>query len=226
MSKIFLLMSFFSVHFCYAAKDHEYYAKQLHDLYELYCHNRPGDIHEHIPDLKELASECSSAVEIGVRSMVSTWGILEGLPKSANSTYIGIDLSAPPNHSLSKAKLICQVLGIDFQFWQGNDMILNIPPVDMLFIDSLHTYCHLTFELEKFSPQVAKYIALHDTSGLWGEKDETCYRGNRSEYPAWIDRSKRGLWPAVVDFLERHPEWTLYRRKLNNNGFTVLKRKD
>jgi hypothetical protein len=103
-------------------------------------------------------------------------------------------------------------------------MTLDIPPVDMLFIDSLHTYCHLTCELEKFSPKVGKYIAMHDTSAPWGMMDDDQYHGDYSEYEPSFDRTKRGLWPAVVDFLGRHPEWSLYQRNLYSHGFTVLGR--
>jgi cephalosporin hydroxylase len=103
-------------------------------------------------------------------------------------------------------------------------MTIEIPSTDLLFIDSLHTYCHLTYELEKFSPHVRKYIAMHDTSEPWGTVDDTEYGGDYSEYPAAFDREKRGLWAAVEDFLSRHPEWRLLERRLNNHGFTVLER--
>jgi hypothetical protein len=225
MTKIFLIiLCLFHSHLCYATTDRQK-AKQLQSTYEVYC-KMPSDINEHLPDLRQLASECSSAAEIGVRSMVSTWGILQGLAEAASpqTTYIGIDLDLPPLNILKRAKKLAESRGITFHFWQGNDMLLNIPPVDLLFIDSLHTYCHLTYELEKFSSQVNKYIAMHDTSAPWGEIDDNAYNGNYSEYDPWIDRSKRGLWPAVVDFLERHPEWSLYKRKTNNHGFTILKR--
>ncbi|HAB99920.1 MAG TPA: hypothetical protein DCE71_08880 [Parachlamydiales bacterium] len=208
---------------CHAGQDLK--SKQLKAIYRIQC-KIPSDIHEHLPDLKQLASECSSAVEIGVRSMVSTWAILQGLSESEQpeTTYIGIDLAPPLQIVLMKAQSLAHSQGIDFHFWQGNDMDLDIPTVDLLFIDSLHTYCHLTYELEKFSSRVTKYIALHDTSAPWGEVDDTEYKGDYSEYAPWIDRSKKGLWPATVDFLQRHPEWSLYKRKTNNHGFTILKR--
>ena len=104
-------------------------------------------------------------------------------------------------------------------------MNIRIPQTDFLFIDSLHTYAHLTYELEKFSPHIAKYIAMHDTSDDWSYTDDTQYRGDYSEYPENIDRTKRGLWPAVEDFLERHPEWVLEARYFNCYGFTILKRR-
>ena len=36
---------------------------------------------------------------------------------------------------------------------------------------------------------------------------------------------KKGLWPAVVEFLQEHREWDLKERFTNNNGLTVLYRK-
>lgn len=224
----FIFLCAFATTDCKAAS--EYSApvhRELENQYRTHC-IRPSDINEHLPVLYQLAKECSSVVEIGVRSMVSTWGILKGLAESSatSPSYIGIDLHYPPQATLQLAQELAKIQGISFTFWKANDMDVEIDVVDMLFIDSLHTYCHLTYELEKFSPYVGKYIALHDTSEPWGMSDDTCYEGDFSEYPSSIDRTKRGLWPAVVDFLEHHPEWCLHERRLNNHGFTVLKRID
>lgn len=198
---------------------------ELKQIYNQHCQT-PSDINEHLPVLKQLASECNSAVEIGVRSMVSTWALLQGLSENYHpkKLYIGIDIAAPPRQTLLKAKKLALAKNIWFEFWQLNDMTIDIPVVDLLFIDSLHTYCHLTYELEKFSPQVTKYIALHDTSPPWELKDDEEYLGDYSEYDPSIDRSKRGLWAAVADFLDNHPEWNLFERRTNNHGFTILKR--
>ena len=46
---------------------------QLQEIYESECRNR-SDIHEHLPVLRQLANECSSVVEIGVRSPSSQPG--------------------------------------------------------------------------------------------------------------------------------------------------------
>ena len=202
---------------------------ELQQMYQYHCAN-PSDINEHVPVLKDLAQECSSVMEIGIRSMVSSWGIFQGLSESSakKRNYIGIDLNYPPLDTLCKAASLAQSNGIFFQFLAVNDMQLaeeNIASVDMLFIDSLHTYCHLTYELEKFSPKVGKYIAMHDTSAPWGNVEDTEYQGDYSEYPAHYDRTKKGLWPAVENFLKNHPEWELKERRFNNHGLTVLKRK-
>jgi hypothetical protein len=198
----------------------------LWNLYEHHC-NMSSDINEHIPVLRRFAAECSSVIEIGIREMVSTWGILQGLSESPSPSrsYLGIDLAFPPLENLSLAKNLSKKNGISFRFQKDNDLYIDLPYADMLFIDSLHTYRHLTYELEKFSPKIRKYIAMHDTSEPWGDLDETPYIPiDESAYPSNIDTNKRGLWQAVQDFLERHPEWILQERHLNNHGFTVLKR--
>ena len=198
------------------------------ELGRLYNRSRSesSPIYQHVSRLKELAKECQSVVEIGLYDMTSSWGILRGLSEShsPSPSYLGIDIRIPEEQRIEKAVQICESLGIQFKFVNDNDLDIEIEPADMIFIDSLHTYCHLTYELEKFSPMAKKYIAMHDTSEPWGIDDDHDYRGDYSEYPPEIDRSKRGLWPAVTDFLAKHPEWSLLERRLNCHGFTVLKR--
>jgi hypothetical protein len=84
----------------------------------------------------------------------------------------------------------------------------------MIFIDGLHTYCHLTFELERFGHLARKYLTLHDSSPPWEAVDDSQYAGGYSEYRfldalPHYDRNKRGVWNAIVDFLQRHHEWRL-----------------
>lgn len=200
--------------------------RQLDYRYVVACNLIHSDIREHLPTLRLLAKECSSVVEIGVRDMDSSWGLLKGLSENPHHerSYLGIDIQYPPDETLKLAKEISREFGISFRFWQANDMHIDIEPTELLFIDSLHTYCHLTYELEKFSPKVTKYIVLHDTSEPWEYQNDNEYRGNYSEYPFKYDCTQQGLWPAVEDFLKQHPEWCLHARFLNNHGLTVLKK--
>jgi hypothetical protein len=34
----------------------------------------------------------------------------------------------------------------------------------------------------------------------------------------------RGIWPAIQEHLDEHPEWRLAARFTHNNGLTVLER--
>lgn len=198
---------------------------ELEAQYQLAC-TTPSDIYEHIPVLRSLASECSSVVEMGLRNMVSSWGILKGLSesKSSSRSYVGIDINSPPLPILNLAKELSQKNKISFVFCQGDNKDIDINPTEMLFIDTLHVYFQLAYELEKFSPKVSKYIALHDTGDTDSYEDPYPFYGDRNIYPGLCDPSKRGMWQAVLDFLERHPEWVLQERRTNNYGFTVLKR--
>ena len=59
----------------------------LEDIYLFLC-DTPSDINEHLPVLKELASQSDSVVEMGVRWVVSTFALLAGKPKSLTSMDI------------------------------------------------------------------------------------------------------------------------------------------
>lgn len=197
--------------------------QELETLYEFHS-NHPCDINEHLPTLRLFASECQSVAELGVRGIVSSWGLIQGLidnPQDPRS-YLGVDLGYPPEEKFKLIKALTETAGIKFDFWKANDRDIELEPVDLLFIDTMHTYAQLTFELEKFSPKIRKYIIMHDTT-LFEYYDEG-YQGDWSEYPTFIDRHKRGLWTAVKDFTARHPEWKVYSRFTNNNGLTILKR--
>jgi len=200
----------------------------LEKIYEYYAHLGPQDcdIGEHMHVLRRLAAECPHIVEIGIANVISTWGILQGLADNPaeERSYLGIDIKWPPLDNLQFAQEEAEKRGISFEFRLGNDLHLDIEPADFLFIDSMHTYCHLSYELETFSPKIRKYIAMHDTSEPWGHREDGEYQGDYSEYPAHYPRYRRGLWPAVVDFLRTHPEWVLEERRLNCHGFTILRR--
>lgn len=163
----------------------------------------PSDINEHIPTLRRIASECESVVEMGVRGMVSSWGLLEGL-REKGGKFIGIDIVSPEEYGndLAKIKESCSQEGIDFEFILGDTLVIDIEETDLLFIDTLHFYSQLTKELARHSDKAKKFIAMHDT-----------------------ESSPMEMWPAVNEFLQEHPEWGLYEHHPNNNGMTILKRR-
>jgi hypothetical protein len=162
----------------------------------------PGDINEHVPTLRELASKCDHVTEFGVRRGVSTVALLAGQPKR----LISYDLNATAEAAALKQKQG----GCEFEFRIGDSQTVPIEETDMLFIDTKHTAGHLAAELGNAAAKVKKWIVLHDTV-IFGERGED---------------GGAGLLPAVRQFLQTNREWTVIRHDLNNNGLMVLSRDD
>lgn len=197
----------------------------VHDLYEYHLNPPPGmeymssDIHEHLPVLLDYASQMDvrNIVEMGTRWVVSTIPLILGCPQQIFS----IDLKHPNEGQWAdRAEGKLDTLGahcvredIDFRFIEADSREIEINDcTDLLFIDTLHDYAQLKIELEKHSGNVQKWILLHDTE-TFKNKDESTGKG-------------KGLWPAIEEFLKDHPEWVLHCHYFNNNGLTVLKRKE
>ncbi len=160
----------------------------------------PSDINENLPVLKKYAEQSESIVELGVRGIVSTWALLAGKPK----VLISVDLEHPSFYGgdIWEITDAANEQDIDFSFIQNDSLKIVLPEVDMLFIDTLHTYAQLTAELERHHSKVKKFIAMHDTA-----------------IPDLPEMTQ-----AVNDFLDTHSEWVIAEYHENNNGLSVLKR--
>lgn len=182
-----------------------------------YEKNRASDINEHLHTLKKYSSQCDHITEMGVRNVVSTWAFLSGNPKK----YVGIDILPCP---IQHAERLAKKQGIEFEFRQADTIQpdFSIEETDLLFIDTWHIYRQLSKELEMHHSKARKYIIMHDTT-CFGTEDE----GHWNEYSKLVGEKtqKQGLWIAIEEFLEEHPEWTLKERFTNNNGLTILARK-
>lgn len=185
-----------------------------------------SDINEHLPTLYEYAQKVDTIVEMGVRSVVSTWALLYGLVRcnSNNSKMlVGVDIE---KCAYNKAVIAGKNAGVTVHFIQGDSVKVDVPERDLLFIDTWHVYGHLKRELAKHHSKTRKWIILHDTSvdGEVGEsirmKHDILALSEKSGYP--IAEIERGIWPAVEEFLEEHIEWKLEKRYTNNNGLTIL----
>ena len=163
--------------------------------------SKPSDFNEHVPTLRMLASMCDTVVEFGVRRGVSTVALLASDAK----TVFSYDLQRTPEVASLEQKAGNTV----FRFIQGDSLLVDSPPHDMLFIDTKHTYDQLIQELRKHSPNCKRWIVLHDTT-TFGENGEG---------------GGRGLLPAVRDFLKENEDWSILREWSNNNGLMVLGKK-
>lgn len=187
--------------------------KTLKEKYQELCET-PSDINEHLPILKEYASECHRITEMGVRGCVSIYAMLMGYPL----TVTGYDIIRHPN--VDEVEKLATENGTEFIFIKANVLEIEIDPTDFLLIDTFHTASQLEKELKIHARKVRKYIGFHDTFTFW-ENGELPYEelGNHEGLSCG-----RGLKYALEPFLEAHPEWKIVYKTDKNNGLTIIER--
>jgi len=183
-----------------------------------------SDIFEHLPTLYEYTKKCNSVVECGVRDIVSSYAFGLGLIGNPNNLYTLVD--PYKSGQIDGFLKLCENEGVNAKFIQESD--IKCPPVetDLLFIDTWHVYGHLKRELAHWHSSVKKYIIMHDTTvDEWQGETIRCGLNARQQsidsgIP--VEEITKGLWPAIEEFLQEHPEWRLEKRFVNNNGLTIL----
>ena len=197
----------------------------MHQGYQARCQN-PSDINEHLPVLYEYTKKCSSVVECGVRTIVSSYAFANALKETPNNSLTMVDPGA--SSSMPAFLNLCKEEGVNAQFWNQSDLVCPLLQTDLLFIDTWHVYGQLKRELSRWHSSVNKYIIMHDTTvDEWN--GETIRLGlnavqQSNQFGIPIEEINKGLWPAIQEFLAKHPEWILEKRLVNNNGLTILKR--
>jgi len=186
----------------------------------------PSDINEHLPVLLAYTKQCSSVVECGVRDVVSSYAFAYGLANTPNNTYVMVD--PKKSTQIEPFLALCRANGVNASFVEQSDLDCPLVTTDLLFIDTWHVYGHLKRELARWNASVNKFIILHDTTvDEWlGETVRVGWDAVKQSRESGIpvDEIRKGLWPAVTEFLSAHPEWKMDLRRSNNNGLTVLKR--
>jgi hypothetical protein len=190
--------------------------------------NTPSDINEHLPTLYKYATECEYILETGVRGCISSWALVHGLLNNNSDTKV-ILLNDITPCNIDELLMYTSSLPIYIQDRWINNLHFEMPfEVDLTFIDTWHVYGQLKRELDKFSKITRKYIIMHDTTV--DEWEGECIRSKSNIHEQSIqsgftvEEISKGLWPAISEFLDKSPEWTLHERYSNNNGLTILKR--
>lgn len=168
--------------------------------------NTVSDINEHLPTLYDYAKKCETVAEFGVREVVSTFALAYAKPKK----LICVDIET--NTNITNFIQICNNENINVRFDLANTLTYELEPVDLLFIDTLHTYSQLKQELKLHHTKVKKYLIFHDTISY----------GTTNEHNT--PDIKQGLVPAIKEFLQEHKEWKEVCTYTNNNGLTILER--
>jgi len=153
-----------------------------------------SDIQTHLQHIKETVQEGDTVVEMGVRDCVSTWALLAARPRQLTS----IDVVLPKRENLEVVVNAAQEESIDFIFHVADSTHFIMEPVDILFIDTIHTYSQLVKELWRHAENTKKYIILHDA--------------NIPEMAA-----------CIQDFLY-NPHWKLHKWVETQTGLAILKR--
>ena len=163
----------------------------------------PSDINQNVNILYELAKECKTVIEMGVRTGVSTRAFL-----NTDVQLLSFDIVLDPQ--VQKLFDEAKKQSKKVQYVKADVLKIEIEETDMLFIDTYHVYEQLKQELKLHGNKAKKYIAFHDTYtfGLVGENKQ----------------DKKGLLTAIIEFMIENPHWKFKIHKTNNNGMTVLER--
>lgn len=150
------------------------------------------DIIEHLPFLQRLCLEKEAQVilELGVCQGGSTKTFLKSA-EVLGARVISIDLEDFSHISDSPR----------WEFHRMNDLDFEInEPIDILFIDTSHTYEQTLAELRKFAPKVQPngVILLHDTVSCPEVKK------------------------AIEQYLKEVPGRYTFEERTNNNGLGIL----
>lgn len=115
------------------------------------------DMVPHIDTLTRYAERANTILELGVRTGVSTWALLDGLHEDGRLVSVDIvDVRGHmPNRILADRR---------WTFLIGDDRTLALPidTADLVFIDTSHEYHHTVFELDLAARLRAEWILLHD----------------------------------------------------------------
>jgi hypothetical protein len=162
---------------------------------------RVTDIHEHLPVLSDLTSQCSHVTELGVGWAQSTRAFLRHDIELHSYEY-------SPQPGIVDFFVQARNAGRNVTLHIADTRNVQIEETDLMLVDSLHVYEQVQKELELHAGKVKKYLLFHDTT-LFSDRGE--FGG-------------KGIWPAIQEFINSHPEWQLIERRTNNNGLTILKR--
>ena len=206
----------------------------IENIFNLLCKNRykngSSDIMEHLPTLYKYANECDSVFETGVRGCISSWAFYYGLVNSENTTKKRFFLNDIEECDISELLKINEQFNTEIKYEWKNNLLLELNEnYDITFIDTWHIYGQLKRELNKFSKITNKYIIMHDTTvdEIYGESIRGNHNIEEQHIQSGFPREEitKGLWPAIVEFLENNTDWYIKERFTNNNGLTILAKK-
>lgn len=188
----------------------------IETIYNRHC-STPTAITPHLPRLRAVAEGLDLAVEFGVKRGASSSALLMGAKK-----VISFDVV-----ETREARELEAVAGDRWDYRLEDSRTAEVPPADMLFIDSQHDYEQCKAELDAHGHNIRKYIVLHDTAtfGVVGADGESgrhkwAYVPGKGSVPL----DCLGVRFAVDDYQIAHPEWRIAAHYADSHGLLVLRR--
>jgi hypothetical protein len=177
----------------------------LDELFDTVSANK-RDLDQHMPKLRELASQSERVTDISGRKE-SFIAFAAAVPRTLVSH--NLEWNDPlAERAASLAKAAGSDVAADAM---ATDEVESIVPTDLLFIDTKHTGAQFAKELAKWAANVSRFIVRHDTQVF----------GDRGEDNAW------GLLWTIRDFVESDDNpWFVAWHTETQYGLTVLGRRE
>ena len=180
----------------------------IHEEFE-WAKGTPHNINLELDDLYRYGSLCKTIAELGVDVGFSTRAFLMAEPE----VLISVDPVETPEIVTLREKIKDEVEGyIDWRFVQDMSDNITLEPVDMLFIDTDHTYTQVVKELARFGDIVKRYLVFHDTI-VFGEEVNCDWRGRL-----------HGIWAAVAEYMRENPQWIMVKH--NTHPYVINPHKE
>jgi predicted O-methyltransferase YrrM len=164
-----------------------------------------SDINEHLQFMHDIVvnNNAKTIVELGTRWGVSTIALLTAAEKTNGTVYsCDIDVCSYANENIRNLNLDKRwVFAVADDLLWGRSWSI---PIDVLFIDTVHTQDQTEKELALFSTHMSPngIILLHDT------------------IPS---EPNFGVMPAIEQWRMKNPDYT-FEHRAHNNGLGVLRR--
>ena len=180
-------------------------AEQVDSLQDYY--NRIYELHAtaHKPEYMLVHAEiigkmedCDSYTELGVNQGATLAAAMLQNPKKIRAYDISLK---PYNFANKHFAGYAADNSIDYIISEEDTLKCVLDPVDLLYIDTLHRYDHLTKELERHGDKAKKYIVFHDT------------------------HAQQGLKQAVQEYVQFHHEWSIVTDCQDNVGFMTIQKR-
>lgn len=148
-------------------------------------------------EIRSRLLDCISYTEFGVNQGTTlAAALLTNIPKIRAYDISLSQYNKVANHFTKYAAQH----NIDFSIYETSSLNSDIDIVDCLYIDTLHTYDHLTKELIIHGNKVKKFIIFHDTY------------------------AQKGLKRAVYEYVQANTEWKIVTECDINVGFMTITR--